>query len=494
MKMKNIKIKVKRLFKAGRFKFWSPPLILIISLLTTFAQCPTIIPPEGNMVKPDGSATLELQGVATVNFPPGSFSLDQKLDIAQTSDPDTEALFDEFAILYKVISRFSYEVRINTGIEPPATENFELSLKIPDDFLSSVPDGYGIELFVQVYSKTEMETLDNFILVPSNYDPSMQTLSSELNSSFFTNERLSDRTYEIIITVAATPGANISSSGVSNIARKFQIDEIFSGEQRCKAGSIICPLLSGCETVNSPYGWRDVDNDGKEEFHWGVDFDAPVGKAILAVADGTIKRVWVQKAKPGEPSYGLYIIIEHEDGSSTLYGHLKSTHYKIQDDLNKKLNIPVKKGHAIGLSGGEEGHPHSGSSTGPHLHLDYVPNGWIIGSKERIDPFACINASNDINSSILIRDNGSLQDDAFKAYLDDFPIGITNPGGSKNMAINNIRPGNHELEIVCIEAPDNVGTLEIILNDGIIFLDGSTQKSLVLGEGQKVTYIIDVPN
>jgi murein DD-endopeptidase MepM/ murein hydrolase activator NlpD len=489
--MKDFRIRINQLLKNGRFGFRLLALILISSLLTTFAQCPTVIPPEVNKVKPDGSATLEIKGVATVNFPPDSFSPGQELDIAQTSDPDTGDLFDEFAILYKVDSKLSYEVRINTGMEPPSTDNFELSLNIPDDFLLSLPAGYGIELFVQVYSKTEMETLDNFILVPSNYDPSTQTLSAELTSLFFTNERLPDRTYEIILTVAATPGDNIPFSGeVSSIDDEFEINEIL-GEQNCKASPIICPLLSGCATVSSPYGWRTIN--GKKEFHRGIDFYAPPGTSVLAVADGTIRRVWVQKAKPHEKSYGLYIIIEHKDGSSTLYGHLESTHYNIQDNFKILLDIPVKKGDVIGFSGGEAGHPHSGSSTGPHLHLDYVPNGWIIKSKERIDPLPCINASGNVNSSILIRDNGSLQDDAFKAYLDSFLIGITEPGGSENMAINNIRPGNHELKIVCINAPDNVGTLEIMLNDGIIFLDGSTQQSVILSEGQTATYIIKVP-
>lgn len=84
--------------------------------------------------------------------------------------------------------------------------------------------------------------------------------------------------------------------------------------------------------------------------HWGVDYAAPAGTPVRAIADG---RITFAGTKGG---YGRYIHMKH--GSSpyeTGYGHLKGFARGI------KKNNKVKQGQIIGYVGS------TGLSTGPHL-------------------------------------------------------------------------------------------------------------------------------
>ena len=86
--------------------------------------------------------------------------------------------------------------------------------------------------------------------------------------------------------------------------------------------------------------------------HKGVDYGCPEGTEVLASADGMIK--YVGFAATG---YGNFAIREHEDGSGTVYAHLKMV--KVKDYQQ------VKQGDVIGWSG------NTGNSSGPHLHFEY---------------------------------------------------------------------------------------------------------------------------
>ncbi len=111
-------------------------------------------------------------------------------------------------------------------------------------------------------------------------------------------------------------------------------------------------------------------------FHGGVDFktQGAEGKNIYAVADGYVSRISISPT-----GYGKAIYIDHPNGYTTVYGHLKRLNKKIEEFTHKeqyrqkkfKINIypkkgelPVKKGEVIALSG------NSGSSGGPHLHFE----------------------------------------------------------------------------------------------------------------------------
>lgn len=111
-------------------------------------------------------------------------------------------------------------------------------------------------------------------------------------------------------------------------------------------------------------------------FHYGLDFrtNNKEGYPVIACADGFISRV-----KVSPYGYGKVIYIDHPNGYTTVYGHLrelsgpiaafvKKSQYQNQkfefEYYPKPTEFPVKKGDLLGLSG------NSGSSQGPHLHFE----------------------------------------------------------------------------------------------------------------------------
>ncbi len=95
--------------------------------------------------------------------------------------------------------------------------------------------------------------------------------------------------------------------------------------------------------------------------HNGVDFRAAQGTPVKAVLSGVIKGTGNTDEQKGCGSYGRWILIEHPNGISSVYGHLSASLVKTGQS--------IKTGEVIGYSGGQPGVNGSGYSTGPHLHL-----------------------------------------------------------------------------------------------------------------------------
>lgn len=91
--------------------------------------------------------------------------------------------------------------------------------------------------------------------------------------------------------------------------------------------------------------------------HKGVDFAAPTGTRIKASADAVVDFV----GKKG--GYGNVIVLKHDNGVSTVYGHLS----RFAPELRRGLRIT--QGQIIGFVG------MSGVATGPHLHYEFLING-----------------------------------------------------------------------------------------------------------------------
>lgn len=107
---------------------------------------------------------------------------------------------------------------------------------------------------------------------------------------------------------------------------------------------------------SSYYGYRDFN--GVLNFHDGLDIPAVEGTKIYAASNGVIINSSFIRG------YGNSIIILHDDGKKTLYGHL-SENYIVYN------GIYVKKGQNIGYVGPKylsDGRL-NGYTTGCHLHF-----------------------------------------------------------------------------------------------------------------------------
>ncbi|MDR2444799.1 MAG: M23 family metallopeptidase [Spirochaetaceae bacterium] len=108
-------------------------------------------------------------------------------------------------------------------------------------------------------------------------------------------------------------------------------------------------------TLTSAFGRRVSPISGRLSSHNGLDLAAPTGTEVYACRDGTV-------IETSENSvYGKYVVIAHDGGWTSLYGHLSS--------INTALRTKVKAGILIGRVGS------TGLSTGPHLHFELRQDG-----------------------------------------------------------------------------------------------------------------------
>lgn len=85
--------------------------------------------------------------------------------------------------------------------------------------------------------------------------------------------------------------------------------------------------------------------------HKGIDLKVYIGDTIRAAFSGKVRMVKYEAA-----GYGKYVVIRHQNGLETIYGHMS-------DWLVKEDEV-VKAGQPIGLGG------NTGRSTGSHLHFE----------------------------------------------------------------------------------------------------------------------------
>lgn len=108
--------------------------------------------------------------------------------------------------------------------------------------------------------------------------------------------------------------------------------------------------------ITQGYGATEFAKNGYQgHWHNGVDFAASIGTSVLAAEDGTVVAVGNQDSYCPRGAYGKFIVIQHQDNLTTLYGHLSR-------QIVKKGDI-IKRGQVIGYSG------MTGYATGPHLHF-----------------------------------------------------------------------------------------------------------------------------
>jgi murein DD-endopeptidase MepM/ murein hydrolase activator NlpD len=103
--------------------------------------------------------------------------------------------------------------------------------------------------------------------------------------------------------------------------------------------------------------------------HNGMDFGAPRGTVVFTPANGRV--VISTDRYEGGSRYGKVVVIEHDDGTRTLYAHL--------DGRTVRADQIVRAGQQIALSGA------TGKVTGPHLHFEVSRNGTHIDPQAVLD-------------------------------------------------------------------------------------------------------------
>lgn len=161
-------------------------------------------------------------------------------------------------------------------------------------------------------------------------------------------------------------------------------NEIFLTEQKLRLainqnsitaskGALMWPLDSVVKTqgygcIVSAFARKSYpacnEGNGNGGFHNGIDLDGDTGDPVRATRDGTVAGV----ANLGKYSYGRWIAVTHNNGLTTLYGHLSAQ--------SVAVGQKVKAGDVIGYMGS------TGYSTGSHLHFSvFATNTFTVQQK-----------------------------------------------------------------------------------------------------------------
>ena len=106
--------------------------------------------------------------------------------------------------------------------------------------------------------------------------------------------------------------------------------------------------------LTGTFGGRPDPFTGEPDLHQGIDISTDKGNPVYATADGTV----ASAGPAGE--YGNLIVLTHDFGLSTRYGHLSR--------FNVRVGQHVARGDVVGFVGS------TGRSTGAHLHYEILAN------------------------------------------------------------------------------------------------------------------------
>ncbi len=160
---------------------------------------------------------------------------------------------------------------------------------------------------------------------------------------------------------AAIRKSNQSSGGSSNSSSGSNAGSMDSNVSN---SGWAWPLPYSGVYLSSYYGYRYHPIDGDWRYHSGIDISmsGAYGKNIIATRAGTV--ILSSLESESGTGYGNYIIIDHGDGYTSLYGHCS--------ELLVSEGQTVSRGQIIAKVGS------TGWSTGPHLHFEVRYNGSTV--------------------------------------------------------------------------------------------------------------------
>ena len=243
----------------------------------------------------------------------------------------------------------SYYVAIQTGKSPPPLLFYSYVAHKGDDLFGlaarlNVP--YDSIATLNGISHQETFTSDTLLLIaniPGIFVPARPTTELEYLMASWRRETLGQ----------GTPVTLSRASGRETFY--FYPGQRFHPVERAFFLGILFqfPLPKG--VITSPFGMRLDPFTHQESFHSGIDIGAPYGTEVFAARGGYVAKIGDDR------EYGNYILLQHQGGYQTLYGHLSA--------VLVQLNQQVASGMIIGKVGS------TGMSTGPHLHFEIRRNG-----------------------------------------------------------------------------------------------------------------------
>lgn len=268
-----------------------------------------------------------------------------------------------------------------SGITDALRKLYELAGETPAEILLS-----NSSLSVKMDRAYSLQRLQNQVRIDmDNLKDERNQLSNDKNALEMTKSQLvalqgqlidqhkltvdSINSKSVLLTQTKNKESTYKTLLEQKIAEKAKVEaELRDYESKLKADVDLGNLPHGSGVLSWPlasvsitqyFGNTDFSRQNSAVYnghgHNGIDLRASVGTAVMSAADGTVTGTGNTDLGCPGGSYGNWVLIDHGNGLSTLYGHLSL----IKVGAGQKLN----RGDLIGYSG------NTGYSTGPHLHF-----------------------------------------------------------------------------------------------------------------------------
>lgn len=299
---------------------------------------------------------LNIDDIAASNYLRNDKSENSLLQLSSVMDVQAETLADGSLVSLRYTNRNGHQIivkktndtfssrTLNAQIEKRIfmrTGQISSTLFAATD-AANVPDAAAIQL-ADIFSgdidfHRDLRNGDQFsVIYEMNYSDGEAISTGNILAAEFINQ---GHQYRALYYETAKNNGNYFSPDGRSIRKTFlrspiEFSRISSGFQLSR----FHPILNK---------WRS---------HKGVDFAAATGTKVKATADGTVAFVGKQGG------YGNVVILNHQAGRSTVYGHLS----RFANGL--RLGQRVTQGEIIAYVG------QTGLATGPHLHYEFKING-----------------------------------------------------------------------------------------------------------------------
>lgn len=428
---------------------------------------------------------IELAGVGAIRLLPDTMPTAAAIELSRTTDPHIARIFEETGVMFGAEVKAPHEMHVLLGSEQP-TGDAEVRLEVPPELRAKAGPRDEIRLFyLNVYDDGD-ERLETTELTSTRGRPGDPSITARVPKEAF--QPRADGRFEGWFYLGLTPSAPLGAPSTKEPRSGVAPDPVLGEKQwggpsvagkldqsHTCAGTFLMPPVDLRFAITSRFGPRRAPVPGASRGHLGLDFGVPIGTPVRAAAGGVVR---IRRQVDGRGNYigwGQYIVLHHEFGmGSTLYAHLRHGGAAVPEGAR------VAAGDLIGYSG------NTGTSSGPHLHLEYAPAGSIFETDDKVDPEPCL--AQMPGGSLVVRDNGSLHDDAFAVSLGGRTICRTRIGEANACSLGGLRAGTYRIAVSILTAPDGQGTFEVASQDPRIRVDGQKLVSGTVKLGESLEY------
>jgi murein DD-endopeptidase MepM/ murein hydrolase activator NlpD len=232
-----------------------------------------------------------------------------------------------------------------------------------DDFTYSAVQGELQNIFAEQYSLTFTPSVEVRYRTETVTDSWTDPETGESYSDSYEVE-VPYNWYVLTVTLTARPFEDVISPRLTTQDERDRYEVyMFLHGNRQYVGS---PFdFNWLPYVSSYYGYRVHPISGEKDYHTGADMALPTGTEILAGGDGVVTEAGTNGG------YGLMVVVDYGDGITARYAHCSL--------LLVSAGQTVTRGDVIALVG------NTGTSTGPHLHMEVLKDGQYINPLYHVD-------------------------------------------------------------------------------------------------------------